>query len=66
MRLQVFCEDRVGMTRELLDILTSQDIDLRGIEIDRIGIIYLNYIPVYVNGSSNLPSVCIHVDLINI
>ncbi|KAE8178698.1 transcriptional regulator TyrR [Photobacterium carnosum] len=42
MRLQVFCEDRVGMTRELLDILTSQDIDLRGIEIDRIGIIYLN------------------------
>ncbi|MCW8327327.1 transcriptional regulator TyrR [Photobacterium sp. SDRW27] len=42
MRLQVFCEDRVGMTRELLDILTSQQIDLRGIEIDRIGIIYLN------------------------
>ena len=42
MRLQVFCEDRVGMTRELLDILTSQEIDLRGIEIDRIGIIYLN------------------------
>lgn len=42
MRLQVFCEDRLGMTRELLDILTSQEIDLRGIEIDRIGIIYLN------------------------
>ncbi|MGF1714268.1 transcriptional regulator TyrR [Photobacterium chitinilyticum] len=42
MRLQVNCEDRLGMTRELLDILTSQHIDLRGIEIDRIGIIYLN------------------------
>ncbi|ENO8808271.1 transcriptional regulator TyrR [Photobacterium damselae] len=42
MRLQVFCEDRVGITRELLDILTAQQIDLRGIEIDRIGIIYLN------------------------
>ena len=42
MRLQVFCEDRLGITRELLDILTSQEINLRGIEIDRIGIIYLN------------------------
>ncbi|MGF1725499.1 transcriptional regulator TyrR [Photobacterium nomapromontoriensis] len=42
MRLQVFCEDRVGMTRELLDILASRQIDLRGIEIDRVGIIYLN------------------------
>ncbi|MDO6541161.1 transcriptional regulator TyrR [Photobacterium sanguinicancri] len=42
MRLQVFCEDRLGITRELLDILTNQQIDLRGIEIDRIGIIYLN------------------------
>ncbi|MGF1698891.1 transcriptional regulator TyrR [Photobacterium makurazakiensis] len=42
MRLQVFCEDRLGMTRELLDILASQQIDLRGIEIDRVGIIYLN------------------------
>ncbi|ELR67510.1 Transcriptional repressor protein TyrR [Photobacterium marinum] len=42
MRLQVFCEDRLGITRELLDILTSQQIDLRGIEIDRVGIIYLN------------------------
>ncbi|OAN18283.1 TyrR family transcriptional regulator [Photobacterium jeanii] len=42
MRLQVFCEDRIGITRELLDILTNQQIDLRGIEIDRTGIIYLN------------------------
>ncbi len=42
MRLEVICEDRLGLTRELLDILASKNIDLRGIEIDVIGIIYLN------------------------
>ncbi|SHO59046.1 transcriptional regulator TyrR [Vibrio quintilis] len=42
MRLEVFCEDRLGLTRELLDILASRKIDLRGIEIDVSGIIYLN------------------------
>ena len=42
MRLEVSCEDRLGLTRELLDILASKNIDLRGIEIDVIGIIYLN------------------------
>ena len=42
MRLEVFCEDRLGLTRELLDILASKEIDLRGIEIDVTGIIYLN------------------------
>ncbi|MEZ9233157.1 transcriptional regulator TyrR [Vibrio amylolyticus] len=42
MRLEVFCEDRLGLTRELLDILASKSIDLRGIEIDISGIIYLN------------------------
>ncbi|WP_260261847.1 transcriptional regulator TyrR [Vibrio intestinalis] len=42
MRLEVFCEDRLGLTRELLDILASKSIDLRGIEIDVSGIIYLN------------------------
>jgi len=41
-RLEVFCEDRLGLTRELLDILASKNIDLRGIEIDISGIIYLN------------------------
>jgi len=41
-RLEVFCEDRLGLTRELLDILASKHIDLRGIEIDISGIIYLN------------------------
>jgi transcriptional regulator of aroF, aroG, tyrA and aromatic amino acid transport len=41
-RLEVFCEDRLGLTRELLDILASKNLDLRGIEIDVTGIIYLN------------------------
>ncbi len=36
MRLEVFCEDRLGLTRELLDILASKNIDLRGIEIDEV------------------------------
>ena len=43
MRLEVFCEDRLGLTRELLDLLVSRSIDLRGIEIDPIGRIYLNF-----------------------
>ncbi|MEL7291385.1 MAG: transcriptional regulator TyrR [Pseudomonadota bacterium] len=42
MRLEVTCEDRLGLTRELLDILASKNLDLRGIEIDVSGIIYLN------------------------
>ena len=42
MRLEVLCEDRLGLTRELLDILVLKEIDLRGIEIDVSGIIYLN------------------------
>ncbi len=42
MRLEVTCEDRLGLTRELLDILATQNIDLRDIEIDKAGIIYLN------------------------
>ncbi|WED28027.1 transcriptional regulator TyrR [Vibrio sp. DW001] len=41
MRLEVLCEDRVGLTRELLELLASRNIDLRGIEIDVVGIIYL-------------------------
>ncbi len=37
MRLEVFCEDRLGLTRELLDLLVLRSIDLRGIEIDPLG-----------------------------
>jgi len=33
MRLEVFCQDRIGLTRELLDLLVARNIDLRGIEI---------------------------------
>ncbi|NHI01739.1 transcriptional regulator TyrR [Oceanimonas sp. MB9] len=43
MRLKVNCEDRLGLTRELLNILVEHRIDLRGIEIDTSGIIYLNF-----------------------
>ena len=43
MRLEVSCEDRLGLTRELLDRLVEHNIDLRGIEIDTTGIIYLNF-----------------------
>lgn len=49
MRLEVLCQDRLGLTRELLDILVSKNIDLRGIELssrgleaEHMGIIYLN------------------------
>lgn len=43
MRLEVVCEDRMGLTRELLDLLVAHNIDLRGIEIDLAGKIYLNF-----------------------
>ena len=46
MRLEVFCHDRLGLTRELLDLLVERKIDLRGIEIAPIGRIYLNFTPV--------------------
>ncbi|SFM96198.1 transcriptional regulator of aroF, aroG, tyrA and aromatic amino acid transport [Izhakiella capsodis] len=43
MRLEVFCYDRIGLTRELLDLLVERGIDLRGIEIALTGRIYLNF-----------------------
>lgn len=43
MRLEVFCKDRLGLTRELLDLLVLRGIDLRGIDIDPVGRIYLNF-----------------------
>ncbi|MEH2921485.1 transcriptional regulator TyrR [Samsonia erythrinae] len=43
MHLEVVCEDRIGMVRELLDRLASRNIDLRGIEIAPTGRIYLNF-----------------------
>ncbi len=43
MRLQVTCEDRLGLTRELLARLEEHAIDLRGIELDVSGYIYLHF-----------------------
>lgn len=42
MRLQVTCKDRIGLTREILAQLEANQIDLRGIELDVVGIIYLH------------------------
>ena len=54
MRLEVFCEDRLGLTRELLDLLVLRGIDLRGIEIDPVGRIYLNFAALEFNTFSSL------------
>lgn len=54
MRLEVFCKDRLGLTRELLDLLVLRGIDLRGIEIDPIGRIYLNFAALDFNSFSSL------------
>ncbi|MEW5561236.1 transcriptional regulator TyrR [Enterobacter asburiae] len=54
MRLEVFCEDRLGLTRELLDLLVLRGIDLRGIDIDPIGRIYLNFAELEFNAFSTL------------
>lgn len=43
LRLQVFCEDRLGLTYDLLSILTKQNLSLRGIEIDAAGRIFLSF-----------------------
>ncbi|WP_341501496.1 transcriptional regulator TyrR [Gallaecimonas sp. GXIMD4217] len=42
MRLEIFCEDRPGIAREVLDILYDRQIDLRGIEVDPVGKMYLH------------------------
>ncbi|RWR03686.1 transcriptional regulator [[Pantoea] beijingensis] len=54
MRLEVFCQDRIGLTRELLDLLVERSIDLRGIEIAPIGRIYLNFSAIAFDQFSNL------------
>ncbi|MFS2225718.1 transcriptional regulator TyrR [Pantoea sp. B65] len=54
MRLEVFCQDRIGLARELLDLLVERSIDLRGIEIATIGRIYLNFSAIAFEQFSNL------------
>ena len=34
MRLEIHCQDRLGITQEVLNILVSYQLDLRGIEVD--------------------------------
>jgi len=43
MRLEVLCEDRTGLVREVLDRLLDHGIDLHGIELDTSGRIYLHF-----------------------
>lgn len=43
MRLEISCQDRLGITQDVLDILVAHNIDLRGIEIDEGGKIFLNF-----------------------
>lgn len=43
MRLEVNCQDRLGIAQDVLDILVEHEIDLRGIEIDKLGKIFLNF-----------------------
>jgi transcriptional regulator of aroF, aroG, tyrA and aromatic amino acid transport len=42
MRLEISCQDRLGITQDVLDILVEHEIDLRGIEIEEEGKIFLN------------------------
>lgn len=43
MRLEVVCQDRIGLTHELLDLLVKRSIDLQGIEISSACCLYLNF-----------------------
>lgn len=43
MRLEITCSDRLGICQEVLTILREYEIDLRGIEVDPIGKIYLSF-----------------------
>lgn len=43
MRLEIICQDRLGIAQDVLDILVKYSIDLRGIEIDESGKIFLSF-----------------------
>ncbi|GAA0521455.1 transcriptional regulator TyrR [Tatumella terrea] len=43
MRLEIFCKDRQGLVRELLDLLVARNIDLHGIEIVALERLYLRF-----------------------
>ncbi|WP_029685517.1 transcriptional regulator TyrR [Tatumella saanichensis] len=43
MRLEIICKDRLGLVRELLDLLVARNIDLYGIEIVALERLYLRF-----------------------
>ncbi|XOV79082.1 MAG: sigma 54-interacting transcriptional regulator [Aestuariibacter sp.] len=43
MRLEITCQDRLGITQDVLDILVKHHVDLKGIEIDAGGKIFLSF-----------------------
>lgn len=43
MRLEITCQDRLGIAQDVLDILVRHNIDLKGIEVDKAGKIFLNF-----------------------
>lgn len=43
MRLEISCDDRLGLCQDVLQILRDHEIDLRGIEVDPKGKIFLNF-----------------------
>ena len=43
MRLEISCEDRTGITQDALDVLKDYNIDLRGIEIDEQGKLFVDF-----------------------
>ncbi len=42
MHLEILCEDRIGLTHEVLELLVQKKLDLRGIEIDVHGKVFLD------------------------
>ncbi len=43
MRLEISCQDRLGIAQDVLELLRAHNIDLRGIEINESGKIYLSF-----------------------
>lgn len=43
MRLEITCRDRLGLCQDVLTILRENEIDLKGIEVDPVGKIYLSF-----------------------
>lgn len=43
MRLEITCRDRLGICQDVLTILREYEIDLRGIEVDPVGKIFLSF-----------------------